>query len=276
MSIFDLHTFACIFGVALAGGIVGLDRTAVGQFMISQPVVVGPLTGWLLGDLSAGLVIGAVLELVWVLDMPVGTFVPADATVGAVSATAIAVLGSGGNTQLDVIGFSVLFTTIAVPITMRVDGITRKFNSRLAETAADPMAEDAGRALSRAHLAGLIVFFLKSFILYLVFVPAGLIAVTLFGRAPEKVHDAMTLFVKVLPLLGTALVVRKQSIKIFDRFFLAGFVVAAMSTLVFHVPALIIIPLVIMVGILGAQYGEGAGHRQQCFRGGNDASGGKP
>ena len=61
--------------------------------MISQPIVAGPLAGWLLGDIAAGMVIGGVLELIWVLDMPVGTFVPADATVGTMAATAIAVLG---------------------------------------------------------------------------------------------------------------------------------------------------------------------------------------
>ena len=94
MPIFDLHAVAIIFGVALVGGILGLDRTAAGQFMISQPIVAGPLTGWILGDMAAGLVIGAILELIWVLDMPVGAFVPADSTIGAVSATALTVLGS--------------------------------------------------------------------------------------------------------------------------------------------------------------------------------------
>src|SRR5512138_278060 len=91
---FDAHTMMLVFLAALIGGVVGLDRTALGQFMVSQPVVAGPLTGWLLGDAPAGLVIGGALELVWVLDMPIGTFVPADATVAAVAATAIAALSS--------------------------------------------------------------------------------------------------------------------------------------------------------------------------------------
>ena len=58
-----------------------------------------------------GLVIGVVLELIWVLDIPIGAFVPADATISTVSATAIAALGSPGDAPLPVIGFSILLTS---------------------------------------------------------------------------------------------------------------------------------------------------------------------
>ena len=253
MMIFDLHTLFSILAIALVGGVLGLDRTAAGQFMISQPIVAGPLIGWMLGDTTAGLVIGGVLELIWVLDMPVGTFVPADSTVGAVSATAIAVLGGGGRATPDLIGFGVLLTTAMVPVTMAVDGTIRKRNSRLADRAVAGPGEDAGKKLSRAHLTGLAVFFLKSFVLYLVFVPAGLVAVSLFVHMPGKAHDALALFVKLLPLLGAALVVRKLSIRNLDRFFLAGFVVAALLTLAVPLHPLIIILLVIMAGYLATQ-----------------------
>ena len=94
MPVFDTHMVLAILFIAIVGGLIGLDRTAVGQFMVSQPIVAAPFTGWLLGDPAAGLVIGAALELIWVLDVPVGTFVPADSTISAVFATAVAALGS--------------------------------------------------------------------------------------------------------------------------------------------------------------------------------------
>ena len=196
------------------------------------------------------------LELIWVLDMPVGTFVPADSTIGVISATAIAALGSNGNASLDLIGFSILLTTGIVPITMVVDGAIRKYNSRLADAALSAPGEDAGKKLSCAHLKGLAIFFLKSFALYLVFVPVGLVAVSLFMQLPENVHRALSLFVKLLPLLGIALIARKLSIRNLDRFFLAGFVTAALLALVLHMHALIIIPLVITAGFLGVRYSE--------------------
>ncbi len=255
MPMFDSHMVLTIVGVALVGGVIGLDRTAVGQFMISQPLVVGPLTGWLLGDPITGTVIGAVLELLWVLDMPVGSFVPADATIGAVSATAIAVLGSTVRATLPVIGFSILLTTAMAPITMKANSIIRHWNSRLADTVVTGPGPDAGRSLAVAHLWGIPVFFMKSFVLYLVFIPLGIVAVFVFGHLPDKVHQAMSLFVKLLPLVGVALVMRKLTMKTIDLYILGGFMIAAAGWF-FHVPVLIIMLLVVTGGWLGARYSE--------------------
>jgi len=256
MPMFDSHMILTIVGIALVGGLIGLDRTAVGQFMISQPIVVGPLTGWMLGDPGAGVVIGAVLELIWVLDMPIGSFVPADATISTVSATAIAALGSPGGSSLPVIGFSILLTAAMVPATMKADVIIRHWNSRLADALVTGPGTDLGRALVRAHLSGLPVFFLKSFVLCLVFLPAGVAAVSAFNHMPEHVHRAMSLFVKLLPLVGAALVARKLSMRMIDLFFLGGFMIAALAGLLFHAPALIIILLTVTGGWLGAVYRE--------------------
>jgi PTS system mannose-specific IIC component len=256
MPLFDLHTGLLILAISAAGGLVGLDRTAAGQFMISQPIVAGPLTGWLLGNAEAGLIIGAVLELVWVLDMPIGTFVPADATIGAVSATAIAVLG--GSTEqvpLDRIGFSLLLTTGMVPITMMVDEGMRKRNSVLAETALAAPDQHLDCRLTRSHLSGLGAFFLKSFVLCLLFIPAGLAAVAIFAHAPDRLHRAMALFVKWLPLLGGALILQKLSVSIVNRFLLAGFAVALMMTLLLRGQPVVIVLLVLATGFLGARYG---------------------
>jgi mannose/fructose/N-acetylgalactosamine-specific phosphotransferase system component IIC len=256
MPMFDMHMILTIVGIALIGGLIGLDRTAVGQFMISQPIVVGPLTGWILGDPVAGIVIGAVLELIWVLDMPIGAFVPADATISAVSATAIAALGSPGGPSLPVIGFSILLTAAMAPATMKADDIIRHWNSRLDDGLVSGPGLHPGRSLVRAHLSGIPAFFLKSFVLYLVFVPAGIAAVSAFNHLPDRIHHAMTLFVNLLPLLGAALVVRKLSVRPVDLFLLSGFVMATLAGLLFHAPALVVILLTMTGGWLGARYRE--------------------
>jgi mannose/fructose/N-acetylgalactosamine-specific phosphotransferase system component IIC len=97
---------------------------------------------------------------------------------------------------------------------------------------------------------------MKSFVLYLVFLPLGLAAVSAFNHLPENVHRAMSLFVKLLPLVGAALVARKLSMKTIDLFLLSGFMIAAMAGQLFHAPALIIILLAVTGGWLGARYRE--------------------
>jgi mannose/fructose/N-acetylgalactosamine-specific phosphotransferase system component IIC len=254
MLVFDFHTVSLVFFAALLGGVIGLDRTAAGQIMVSQPLVAGPVTGWLLGDFVTGAVIGSVLELIWVLDLPIGTFVPADATVGTVAAVAIAVLGGQGKASLDLIGFSIVLTTAMVPVTMMADEFVRKRNARLAEAAVAASGEDAACRLSRAHLTGLVVFFLKSFLLCLLIIPAGLAAVVVFAQLPDRVHRGMELFVKSLPLLGAALILHKLSLSVVDRFFFAGF--AAALALTFLIPGhpAVVVTVVALAGLAGLRW----------------------
>ncbi|HWP35273.1 MAG TPA: PTS sugar transporter subunit IIC, partial [Thermodesulfobacteriota bacterium] len=64
--------------LALVGGLLALDRTAVAQLGLSQPVVAGPLVGWLLGDAPAGFLVGALLQLFYAGALPIGASVPPD------------------------------------------------------------------------------------------------------------------------------------------------------------------------------------------------------
>lgn len=252
----DAHMLLVVAGIAAAGAFIGLDRTAVGQFMISQPIVAGPLAGWVLGDAATGLLIGTALELVWLLDMPVGAFVPADSTVATVVATASAILGSHGGAQTATAGFCLLFTVVLAPVTMMADAAARKFNARLAQDALISAGETVSRTIVRAQVYGVGVFFLKSLAVYLVFVPLGIVAVRLFLAMPDAYHRAMTLFLKLLPLVGAAFAIRKLSIRAVDASLAAGFVIAALMGQLFKAPAFAIMPLALAGGWLGNKYRE--------------------
>ena len=246
----DVDTITQVLVAAVICGIIGLDRTALGQFMISQPVVAGPLTGWLLGDVTAGIVIGGTLELIWVLDMPIGTFVPADSTVAA---TAVAAIGGGGHAGLPVIGFSLLLTVIMVPVTMFADHLMRRRNARIPELVLGASGLPTERRLTVWHLAGLIAFFLKSFTLCLGLVPAGLVALAWFDRAPDYAHRAMILFVMLLPFLGAAAMVRRLSVSSLDRSLLIGFAVGIVCIQLLRMPVLAAVPLAAAGGWLGVR-----------------------
>jgi len=250
---FDVHMVQQVLVAACLGGLIGLDRTALGQFMISQPVVAAPLTGWALGDLNAGLIIGGILELLWVMDLPIGTFVPADSTVTAVAATAVAAIGGGGHAGLPVIGFSLLLTVIMVPVTMFADHLMRRRNARIPELVLGASGLPTERRLTVWHLAGLIAFFLKSFTLCLGLVPAGLVALAWFDRAPDYAHRAMILFVMLLPFLGAAAMVRRLSVSSLDRSLLIGFAVGIVCIQLLRMPVLAAVPLAAAGGWLGVR-----------------------
>ncbi|HAH06024.1 MAG TPA: hypothetical protein DCM05_05755 [Elusimicrobia bacterium] len=73
---------------ALSGltALLETDGVYVGQWMLSRPVVAGPLVGAALGAGFTGVAFGAVFEALSLEASPVGSFVPMNGTVGAVCA----------------------------------------------------------------------------------------------------------------------------------------------------------------------------------------------
>jgi hypothetical protein len=65
-------TAAQVVAVTLIGGLVALDGTSVGQFMVSRPFVAAALGGLVVGRPAQGIVAGLVLEALHLAVLPVG------------------------------------------------------------------------------------------------------------------------------------------------------------------------------------------------------------
>ena len=72
--------------------VLELDTVLVGQWLLSRPLVVGPLLGWMTGDVEAGLAMGALTEVFCLEELPVGSVVPPN---GAVAASTAVLLVAG-------------------------------------------------------------------------------------------------------------------------------------------------------------------------------------
>lgn len=158
-------------GVAV---LVGLDRTAALQMMISRPLVAGPLVGLLLGDVVTGLTIGMLLELLWLCRMPVGATIPHDDTQVAVGATTLAIALSGIAGRG--IGLTLCALLVALPLGKIGQFIERTVRSRnQLLPAAAQRALDQGElpAIERLHLLGLGNFALGALTTYTVIVLVG-------------------------------------------------------------------------------------------------------
>lgn len=71
------------------GVVVGMDLTTVPQIGLSRPLVAGAVAGLLLGDVQAGLMIGAVLELFALDVLPVGASKYPDYGLGAIAGATV-------------------------------------------------------------------------------------------------------------------------------------------------------------------------------------------
>jgi hypothetical protein len=137
---------------------------------------------------------------------------------------------------------------------MAADHILREQNARLPGLAMSPRGDATERRIAAAHLAGVGAFFLKSFVLYVILVPAGLGAMHLFHRMPGPAHRAMALFVTLLPFLGVASVARKLSLRTLDRLLIGGAVIGAAAAQLLHLPYVAVLILAAAAGWQVARY----------------------
>lgn len=87
-----MNPWAALLAAAAFTAVVELDASAAGQFMVSRPIVLGPVLGAALGQPGLGAGLGILCELLSLEDLPVGGKLPLNATV-AVGAALILALG---------------------------------------------------------------------------------------------------------------------------------------------------------------------------------------
>lgn len=148
------------------------DAVVLGQFGFSRPIVCGPLLGYLLGDITLGLNIGVILELIWINTIPIGTTLVPDVT----AATALAVywsrhLLSGMDSSRVAIVMALIF---ALPISFvfrKSDLILRRLNSYWNKKIEAAVDNDDFCVLDRVVYFSFLIFVVKNFILFLITLP---------------------------------------------------------------------------------------------------------
>lgn len=80
--------------VVLLGGATELDRTSVFHGMFSEPIVLAPVAGLILGEPVLGVKVGAILQLFFLGSVSMGGASPSDATMASVAVTASAAIAA--------------------------------------------------------------------------------------------------------------------------------------------------------------------------------------
>ena len=82
--------------LALVAFIASLDECTFGASMMGRPLFISPIVGFILGDLQAGVTIGATLELMFMGSIMVGSATPPEVYASSVLGTAIAIKSGQG------------------------------------------------------------------------------------------------------------------------------------------------------------------------------------
>lgn len=150
-------------GVALLGGLVGVDATSLAQTMVSRPFIAATLAGLVAGRPQEGVILGAILELFALVILPVGAARYPESGTAAVSASAAYM---SATTLMS--PSTMLLTVLFALVWERVSGMSvilgRHFNEKYVALA--PLDSlNADRDLERRHVAAIIFDFVRAVLL---------------------------------------------------------------------------------------------------------------
>jgi mannose/fructose/N-acetylgalactosamine-specific phosphotransferase system component IIC len=148
--------------LALVAGLAAVERKGFLQAMLSRPIALAPLSGWALGDLQAGLLVAAPLELLWLGAVNLGAALPVHEVLGTAAiaggaAVAGRALGVGASPEVAIL--SVLVCAPLALVGRKADRIVEIWNERLAARAEAQLAEHHPHVAARTNLYGLVTPF---------------------------------------------------------------------------------------------------------------------
>lgn len=151
----DAHLMALV----LLGAVFGLDVVSFPQGMLSRPLVAATVAGAVVGDSTAGLLVGAALELIALETLPVGASrYPEWGSASVVGGALIAANGEARGGALAVAMFAALTTAWVGGWTMVQ---LRTLNARWARAAHPWIERGAQRAVVGLQMAGLVGDFVR-------------------------------------------------------------------------------------------------------------------
>lgn len=229
------------FLIALATWMIVGFEAWLAYPMINAPIVLCPIVGLIMGDLHTGILAGATLQLIFLGVMQIGGTLPADATLGSVFGTAMAIaLGQSVEVAM----------SLAIPVAMV--GSIFTFLGYVLRGLFNPWVERYCKegnmtALERLHMA---LAFLpelpKCIVLFVALAFGSGLAEAIVTMIPEVVTSGLDYATGLMPAVGIALLLKMMWSKKMAVYFFLG---AALVSFL-HIPMIGIAILGVILSII--------------------------
>jgi len=159
--------FPEILLICFIAGIVSIDTASAWQVMISQPVVSCPIIGLIFGDAELGLLMGILLELPWLINIPLGGVHGSEGNLGAIVATTLSIYlkSLGLNTENIIVIIAIMYSLLISRIGAYLVEKVRRANLALIHLADRAAGQgDVGR-ITWLNSVGMLYSFLMGFFL---------------------------------------------------------------------------------------------------------------
>lgn len=209
------------FIIAFCAGFAYFSRRFLGDFYLERAIILGPLTGLIMGDLHTGLIVGGTLELIFMGAADIGGSVPPNLPIGSTIGTALAIAGNLTPEQ-----------SLAIAIPAAIAGslfeLLAKTISTIFVAGAEYFAERANTmGISAMVHLGNFVHFLADFIPVFVVLSVGADAAqSLVGSLPDWFQSGIRLAGNMLPALGFGILLSVQATPALLPWFFVGFLIS--------------------------------------------------
>ena len=183
---------------------VAQSEYALGTSLLSRPIVTGLFTGIVLGDVKAGVIMGATLELAFIGSFSVGASIPPDVVTGGILGTAFAITAGAGTETALLLGLPIATLTLIlknVYLGLLIPLMTHK---------ADRYAEEGNyKGVEHMHLlAGFGLSLMLGLIVTISYMVGSNTIGSLLEKIPDFVQNGLTVATGLIPALGFAMLAR--------------------------------------------------------------------
>lgn len=202
---------------------IAQSEYALGTSLLSRPIVTGLFTGIVLGDVSAGVIMGATLELAFIGSFSVGAAIPPDVVTGGILGTAFAITAGAGTETALLLGLPI------ATLTLILKNLYLGLLIPLMNHKADDYAEEGDyKGVERMHLlAGFGLSLMLGLVVMISFMVGSKTIGNLLDMIPDFVQHGLSVATGLIPALGFAMLARLLINKTVAPYFFLGFALAA-------------------------------------------------
>lgn len=188
------------------GGILCMDRIFL-QSQVSRPVVAGTIMGVVLKNPMAGLMAGALVELFWIDQSQIGTYIPPNDSVVAIILTT-STIHSGrmlGNLSDELMTLAFLLCIPMGLLSRKIDETIMRANDGLSRKALENAVEGDVRGIEMKQYFGVVRYYLTSTVFLMAFAwSMTQVLILTYPAVPAKFLPSLAYIHTFLPLLGIA------------------------------------------------------------------------
>lgn len=189
-----------------------------GTTHISRPIVLGAITGLVMGDLRAGIIIGANLELAYMGVVSIGLAALPDYVSGTILGTALAIQTGAGPEAALALG-------IPIATAMMLLDVVRTPLDLIVVHMCDEAAEKADPKLFKIifYVGGTILSLMMCSVISLAFYLGSDTVAALINRIPPTVQTGMNIALGIIPAIGFVLLLKQMANKKNIAFYFMGY-----------------------------------------------------